>query len=102
METAGEHHDSKTAIGPFKSYAKAENWLRRYVKDAYLGADGSLRGDCHPEEWHGEMVIVEERRRLKPVPKVTVSVILRQIDSENAELSGGDRKRGNDSPENTP
>jgi hypothetical protein len=74
-ETPGEHERSRTAVGPFKSYAKAETWIREDAHATFLATEHAL--ECDPEEWGEKMTIVEERRTLKPVPKVTVSITLK-------------------------
>ncbi len=80
-DTPGEHDRSRAAVGPFKSYAKAETWIREDAAATFLATDAAL--ECDPEEWGEMMTIVEERRTLKPVPKVTVSITLK-IHTENA------------------
>jgi hypothetical protein len=79
-ETPGEHDRSRTAVGPFRSYHKAEKWIREDAHATFLATEDALAGD--PEEWGEVMTIVEERRTLKPVPKVKVSITL-QIHAEN-------------------
>ena len=79
-DTPGEHDRSRTAVGPFKSYHKAEKWIREDAHATFLATEDALAGD--PEEWGEVMTIVEERRTLKPVPKVTVSITLK-IHTEN-------------------
>ena len=75
LDTPGEHGRSRTAVGPFKSYHKAEAWIRSDAHATFLATEDALAGD--PEEWGEMMAIVEERRTLKPVPKVTVSITLK-------------------------
>lgn len=74
-ETPGEHDRSRTAVGPFKSYHKAEEWIRADAHSTFLASENALQGD--PQQWGETMTIVEERRTVKPIPKVTVSITLK-------------------------
>jgi len=84
METPGEHYGSKSAAGPFGSQAEAIRYVHDDAKDTFMGMDGSLR-DLALEDWGEAMSIVEERRRIKPTPHVTVKISMRRDSSANAE-----------------
>lgn len=85
LETPGEHMDSKSAIGPFKSYAAAEKWIIDDARETYADSSPDLR-NYQAEEWGEPCAIVEERRRLRPVPTAKISVRL-------ADLSPGANER---------
>jgi hypothetical protein len=84
LDTPGEHGRSKSAIGPFKSYAAAEKWIIDDARDTYADSSPDLRA-YNAAEWGEACAIVEERRRLRPVPTAKISVRLADLSSENAE-----------------
>ena len=84
LETPGEHVDSKSAIGPFRSHAAAEKWIIDDARGAYADSSPDLRA-YNAEEWGEPCAIVEERRRIRPVPTATIKVRLVQLSSENVQ-----------------
>jgi len=82
MDTPGEHRDSKSAVGPFPSHAAATKHVHDDAVDTFMGMDGDLRSMA-VKDWGETMAIVEERRRIQPVPNVTVKMSLRRV-PENA------------------
>lgn len=82
LETSGEHHNSKEALGPFKSYAAAEKWIIDDARRTYADSSPDLRNH-RAAEWGEACAIVEERRRLRPVPTAKISVRLADLSSEN-------------------
>lgn len=79
--------DSKSAIGPFKSYAKAEKWIIDDARGTYADSSPDLRA-YNSEEWGEPCAIVEERRRIRPVPTATIKVRLAELSSENVQSAG--------------
>lgn len=82
LETPGEHMDSKSALGPFKSYAAAEKWIIDDARDTYADSAPDLRS-YNAAEWGEACAIVEERRRMRPVPTAKISVRLADLSFEN-------------------
>jgi len=82
LETSGEHMDSKSAIGPFKSYAAAEKWIIDDARETYADSSPDLRS-YNAAEWGEACAIVEERRRMRPVPTAIIKVRLADLSSEN-------------------
>ena len=82
LDTPGERNRSKSATGPFKSYAAAEKWIIEDARETYADSSADLR-NYQAEEWGCAVAIVEERRRLRPVPTAKISVRLADISSEN-------------------
>ena len=78
-ETPGEHERSKTAIGPFPSLAAAERRLKDDAEHLFMDADKSCRELNEIETWGAPMIIVEERRTVRQVPTVKVSVRLEDV-----------------------
>lgn len=83
LETPGELMDSKSAIGPFKSHAAAEKWIIDDARETYADSSPDLRA-YNSAEWGEPRAIVEERRRIRPVPTATIKVRLAELSSENA------------------
>lgn len=82
LDSPGEHYASKSALGPFKSHAAAEKWIIEDARDTYADSSPDLRA-YNAEEWGEACAIVEERRRIRPVPTAKISVRLVQLSSEN-------------------
>jgi len=83
LDTPGERPRSKSATGPFKSYAAAEKWIINDARETYADSSADLR-NYQAEEWGCAVAIVEERRRLRPVPTAKISVRLMELFPENA------------------
>ena len=81
LETPGEHAKSKSAVGPFKSNAAAETWIINDARSTYADSSPDLRGH-NSEEWGEACAIVEERRRLRPVPTAVIKVRLVPLSPE--------------------
>ena len=94
LDTPGERNRSKSATGPFKSYAAAEKWIIDDARDTYADSSADLR-NYQAEEWGCAVAIVEERRRLRPVPTAKISVRLMELSFENAK---GEARADNASP----
>ena len=82
LETPGEHDKSKSAIGPFQSYAAAEKWIIDDARSTYADSSPDLRA-YNADTWGEAAAIVEERRRIRPVPTAKISVRLVDLSSEN-------------------
>ncbi len=74
---------SKSALGPFKSYAAAEKWVIDDARETYADSSADLR-NYQAEEWGEACAIVEEHRRIRPVPTAKIIVRLILLSSENA------------------
>ena len=83
MDTPGEHHNSKSAVGPFSCHASATKHVHDDAVDTFMGMEGDLRSMA-VKDWGETMAIVEERRRIRPVPNVTVKMALHVV-RENAQ-----------------
>jgi len=79
-EASGEWIDSKAAVGPFKSYDKAEAWLRRDVKE--LCAISDLPHKEIDEYRTGTYIIVEERNRVQLQCYTEISVRIENVEEE--------------------
>lgn len=68
-----------TACGPFESQASAEAYILNAAGQDWISSCGCLRsGD--PEKWADEHVILQEIRRVKPVPPERVQMKLVEVD----------------------
>ena len=78
----GIAENSRVAFGPFDSITDAEIALKSEAKEAYLDADKSLREMGEQTHWAAPMIIVEERKAVRQVPVVNVTVRLEEVEDE--------------------
>lgn len=72
----GQSEDTSEARGPFTSQQEAEENIKRLSSGDWLTCCGCLReGD--PQEWGSVHLIVQEVRRVRPVPPTHVVMTLR-------------------------
>lgn len=76
--TCGLSSGTLTASGPHVSQAAAEKWIRDTSASDWMESCGCLR-QGEPETWGDAYIIVKEVRRVKPVPPVSVKMILKEV-----------------------
>ena len=78
VDTEGMSQGTLSAVGPFESRAAAETWICESSANDWVTSCGCLRrGD--PATWGSEHIILQEVRRVVPVPPDTASMTLRDV-----------------------
>ena len=78
LEGCGMAEDTKTAIGPFKSVADAEKWLKTSAAESF--ESWNEHENLGPQlDWAAPVLIVEEKKKLQQVPVVSFEIKLEKV-----------------------
>lgn len=76
LESLGE--DKKSATGPFKSVADAEEWLREDARESFSA--WNEYDNLGPQtDWASPVLIVKEINKVKQVPVLNFTVKLEEV-----------------------
>ena len=78
QESPGKLQSLPETQTPFASQQEAEEWIRQDAANTWLTSCGCLRNDA-PEKWGDTFVILQEVRRVKPMPPKTVKMELEDV-----------------------
>lgn len=70
--------DNGVLGGPFDTLTETEKWLRDDARCNFLDADKSLRDSSSEQPWAAPVIILQERKIVRQVPRVKVEVELQR------------------------
>lgn len=78
LERCGMAEGTKTAIGPFKTLADAEKWLKTSAAESF--ESWNEYENLGPQlDWAAPVLIVEEKKKLQQVPVLNLKVKLEAV-----------------------
>lgn len=73
----GKPSDCMHPQGPFTTQESAKKWIEEDCRSTFENADGVRVGPNH--DWSGEMIVLQEVKRYKPIPVVNFTIKMEEI-----------------------